>query len=117
MIVATRTLTIIRTTTYYQVGGYLAFIGLFCLEAGLALCSGKDIRGPLSWGTLLNKRDILLCTPCVVLGFLLSWVSRQFQHFSVLPGCMLAVPMAFYLGLLLSGLSMQARGPDGWGVR
>lgn len=39
-----------------QVGGYLAFIGLFCLEAALGLSSGRDIRGIETWGVLLNKR-------------------------------------------------------------
>ncbi|CAM9928961.1 unnamed protein product, partial [Choristocarpus tenellus] len=55
-------------------------------------------------------RDLLLCTPCVVLGLLLSWVSRRFEHYSVLPICMLVVPALFYLGLVVFGISMQARG-------
>ncbi|CAN0389954.1 unnamed protein product, partial [Laminaria digitata] len=38
------------------VGGYLAFIGLFCLEAGLALSTGQDIQGINTWGLLLNAR-------------------------------------------------------------
>lgn len=39
-----------------QVGGYLAFIGLFCLEAALGLSSGKDIQGVDTWGVLFNTR-------------------------------------------------------------
>lgn len=39
-----------------QVGGYLAFIGLFCLEAGLAIASSKDVQGINTWGKLLNQR-------------------------------------------------------------
>lgn len=39
-----------------QVGGYLAFIGLFCLEAALGLSSGKDIQGVDTWGLLLDTR-------------------------------------------------------------
>lgn len=41
---------------FVKVGGYLAFIGLFCLEAGLALSTGQDIQGFSTWGLLLNTR-------------------------------------------------------------
>ncbi|CBN78269.1 conserved unknown protein [Ectocarpus siliculosus] len=89
------------------VGGYLAFIGLFCLEASLGLSTGKDIRGLNTWGMLFNSRDLLLCLPCLVIGVLWSWVSRRYQHFAVLPLTMLAVPAVFYIALALSGESMQ----------
>ncbi|CAM9877180.1 unnamed protein product [Ectocarpus sp. 12 AP-2014] len=89
------------------VGGYLAFIGLFCLEASLGLSTGKDIRGLNTWGMLFNSRDLLLCLPCLVIGVLWSWVSRRYQHFAVLPLTMLAVPAVFYIALTLSGESMQ----------
>eukprot|EP00752_Nemacystus_decipiens_P005603 g5071.t1 len=89
------------------VGGYLAFIGLFCLEAALGLSSGKDIQGVGTWGVLLNSRGFLLCVPCLVIGVLWSWVSRRYQHFSVLPISMLAVPALFFVVLWLSGQSMQ----------
>ncbi|CAM9881498.1 unnamed protein product, partial [Ectocarpus fasciculatus] len=89
------------------VGGYLAFIGLFCLEAALGLSTGKDIRGLDTWGMLFNHRDLLLCLPCLVIGVLWSWVSRRYQHFAVLPLTMLAVPAVFYIALALSGESMQ----------
>ncbi|CAM9434688.1 unnamed protein product, partial [Sphacelaria rigidula] len=90
------------------VGGYLAFIGLFCLEAGLAIASGKDIQGLNTWGQLLNQRDIILCVPCVAFGVLWSWVGRRYQHFAVLPLTMLAVPIVFFVGLGMSGRDMQA---------
>lgn len=57
------------------------------------------------WG----QRDLLLCLPCLVIGVLWSWVSRRYQHFSVLPMSMLAVPAIFFVVLSLSGQSMQVR--------
>ncbi|CAM9273480.1 unnamed protein product, partial [Hapterophycus canaliculatus] len=89
------------------VGGYLAFIGLFCLEASLGLSTGRDIRGINTWGLLLNTRDLLLCLPCLVIGVLWSWVSRRYQHFAVLPLTMLAVPALFFVSLSFSGRSIQ----------
>lgn len=63
-----------------QVGGYLAFIGLFCLEAALGLSSGKDIRGVDTWGLLLNTR---YCIFVLFTLFLYSHVSRSPQVFCV----------------------------------
>lgn len=42
-----------------------------------------------------------------MIGVLWSWVSRRYQHFSVLPISMLAVPAVFFVLLWLSGQSMQ----------
>ena len=36
------------------VGGYLAFIGYFCVEAGVALCIGHTIMKPSDWTYLFN---------------------------------------------------------------
>ncbi|POM75251.1 Sulfate Permease (SulP) Family, partial [Phytophthora palmivora] len=44
------------------IGGYLAFIGIFCLYAGLALCTGlvvNDIESMIS--VFDNAHDVLLC--------------------------------------------------------
>ena len=37
------------------VGGYLAFIGIFCLEAGLSLMTGQQIDGVSTWGLLFKS--------------------------------------------------------------
>ena len=36
------------------VGGYLAFIGYFCLEAGVALCISHPIMKPSDWSYLFD---------------------------------------------------------------
>lgn len=56
---------------------------------------------------MLLRRDLLLCLPCLVIGVLWSWVSRRYQHFSVLPITMLVVPVLFFVALAVSGESMQ----------
>ncbi|CAN0507962.1 unnamed protein product, partial [Scytosiphon promiscuus] len=54
------------------VGGYLAFIGLFCLEAGLALSTGQDIQGINTWGLLLNARYVQYVPGTAVIGIILG---------------------------------------------
>ena len=47
------------------VGGYLAFIGLYCLEAGLSLMTGMQVRTPTepSHLYLLNRRTCTASRP------------------------------------------------------
>ena len=56
------------------VGGYLAFIGLYCLEAGLSLMSGVQVTSLLGfdflpqWEALLQPEALLSVMPGVVCG-------------------------------------------------
>ncbi|KAF4032973.1 Sulfate permease family [Phytophthora infestans] len=44
------------------IGGYLAFIGIFCFYAGLALCTGLVVNDMESMiGVFDNAHDVLLC--------------------------------------------------------
>lgn len=42
------------------IGGYLGFIGFFCVEAGLSLASGKVVNGIETWHNLMNDRSVVL---------------------------------------------------------
>ncbi len=48
------------------VGGYLAFIGAFCLGAGISLSTGVDLGGFLDIRNLLNTHVILLALPGLI---------------------------------------------------
>ena len=43
-----------------MIGGYLGFIGFFCVEAGLSLASGKVVNGMETWHNLMNDRSVVL---------------------------------------------------------
>lgn len=60
-----------------QVGGYLAFIGLFCLEAGLTIASGKDVEGINTWGALLNQRYHTSTEAVIRCGHPFVWCCRS----------------------------------------
>lgn len=97
------------------IGGYLAFIGYFCLEAGLSLSTGKQLSGLKTWGALLSSdRAIILCTPGVVAGGLLTYVSRTFKHFGALPLAIIFIPITFYLFLMVFGADLAAARDYGW---
>ena len=72
------------------VGGYLAFIGLYCLEAGLSLMSGVQVTSLLGfdflpqWEALLQPEALLSVMPGVVcgIGILLVLQARNPAQFS-----------------------------------
>ena len=48
------------------VAGYLAYVGYFCVAAGMSQGTRLEIRGPLTWfelATHLGVRYTLACTP------------------------------------------------------
>ncbi|KAJ8600854.1 hypothetical protein CTAYLR_008515 [Chrysophaeum taylorii] len=78
--------------------GYLAFIGLFCCEAGLTLCVGAPIEGPATWHRLWSpRRNLLLSFPAVASGLFLQQVSRRYgSNDLALPLAMIAIVLVFY---------------------
>ena len=80
------------------VGGYLAFIGLYCLEAGLSLMSGVQVTSLLGfdflpqWEALLQPEALLSVMPGVVcgIGILLVLQARNPAQFSAQLGAIIA---------------------------
>lgn len=105
------------------IGGYMAFIGMFCGEAGLSLMlpRGETIDGLLSvtkaysqWRFLLTLDSARHLLPGVVLGIALICIVTRFRHFLVLPGCMLAIPCGFYVVQTIGGWELEELRDDGW---
>ena len=105
------------------VGGYLAFIGLFCGEAGVALMTGLEISGPGSWHLLAeDPRAGRLMAPGLVLGAALyalqsKAVARRLPARArtlALPAALLLILVGFYAALALGGVSLAQARADGW---
>ncbi|EQC26637.1 hypothetical protein SDRG_15577 [Saprolegnia diclina VS20] len=96
------------------VGGYFAFIGFFCLQAGLSMMSGHEISNLLDWGELANTKAVILCLPGLAAGVFLFVVTQRVKHFAVLPTCMFTIVSLFYFGMLVSGSSFEDARHYGW---
>lgn len=96
------------------VGGYLAFIGYFCLEAGVALCISHPIMKPSDWGYLFDDKSLLLATPGIIAGMFLTLVSRKCSNDAILPISMVAIPLAFYVLMFISGNTIEDARDGGW---
>jgi len=96
------------------VGGYLAFIGYFCLEAGVALCISHPIMKPSDWGHLFDKRSLLLAIPGIIAGIFLTLVSRKCTNEAILPISMVAIPLAFYGLMFFCSYTIEDVREGGW---
>lgn len=95
-------------------GGYLAFIGYFCLEAGVALCISDTIMKPSDWGLLFEERNLVLAVPGIIAGIALTAVARKCQDEAMLPISMVVIPVIFYVVLFFCGWSISEAREDGW---
>ena len=105
------------------IGGYMAFIGLFCGEAGLSLMlpTGETIDGLFNVSRMVEQWTLLLTVdaaghilPGVLLGLGLYWVVTTYRHYLVLPSAMLAIPLGFYCVVGIGGWSMTELRQEGW---
>ena len=96
------------------VGGYLAFIGYFCVEAGIALSISEPMIGFRGWSYLFNRKSLVLAFPGIVASVALVWVSRNAKNEAMLPAIMSLFPILFYLVLYLADASVDDARNYGW---
>ena len=110
-----------RLASYIQmlptpvVGGYLAFIGFFCGQAGLALMANVQVDGLVDWPKFVSSRETILhLLPGMLGGIVIYVLINRIGHMFVLPGCILSLLGVFYAVLALTGTSVQEAQQRGW---
>lgn len=58
------------------VGGYLAFVGFFCLAAGVSIASGVQLPTLASWQGLLTADALLKLAPALAFVLLIILVTH-----------------------------------------
>lgn len=96
------------------VGGYLAFIGYFCVMAGVALCIDKAMVELSDWAYLLQPNLLILAIPGLLAGMLILLVSRYSTNDAALPLVMVALPVGFFVGVYVTGFGMEPAREEGW---
>lgn len=97
-----------------MIGGYLAFIGFFCGQAGLAMMAHVTVDGPQNWNRFCNLHSIVLLTPGLIGGIVIYMLLRTFRSPYVLPCCMTGLLIAFYSIMLLMGANFHDAREFGW---
>jgi SulP family sulfate permease len=106
--------TVIQYLPMPVIGGYLAFIGFFCGQAGLAMMAGVQVTSILDWGQFCSARALILLAPGVVFGVTTYLLLCRVRSPYVLPCCMVGILTLFFATLLLSGASLQDARDYGW---
>ena len=92
------------------VGGYLAFIGYFCVIAGIGLCISENmVDGDFlsNMELLLDEQNIMLALAGMVSGFVMMIVARNATHDAVLPCTMVVIPGIFYMILYVNSYNLK----------
>lgn len=96
------------------VGGYLAFIGFFCGQSGLALMANVQVAGIFEWKKFLQPDALLHLLPGLLFGFIIYILVKTIRHMAVLPVCIASLIVAFYVVLFLTSSSIQEARENGW---
>ena len=96
------------------VGGYLAFIGYFCCQAGVALCISTPLITLGDWKYMLEPSNLLLASPGLIAGLILTFTSRKASHSAILPLTMIAIPALFYVLIYATGMGLEGAREAGW---
>lgn len=96
------------------VGGYLGYVGYFCLAAGVALACGVEVDSFSSWANLFAKDPAIKFVPTVAATAAMYLTMNYVSHPLALPAVLLAIPLGFHAVLLATRTSLQQAADLGW---
>eukprot|EP01025_Chloroclados_australasicus_P026602 TRINITY_DN2642_c0_g2_i1.p1 TRINITY_DN2642_c0_g2~~TRINITY_DN2642_c0_g2_i1.p1 ORF type:complete len:900 (-),score=76.19 TRINITY_DN2642_c0_g2_i1:308-3007(-) len=97
------------------VGGYLGYVGYFCVVAGVSLASGINFVGFQSWIGIFNLDNIVKLIPTIGSALLCFFVSRKIRSNIALPLLLILLPILFYLVVLIvPRLDLSIAEKNGW---
>jgi MFS superfamily sulfate permease-like transporter/CRP-like cAMP-binding protein len=101
------------------VGGYLAFIGYFCLLSGINLCTGVIFNASISDGPSFlqlfqSPKLLVLSIPGIIGGVILLFVSTRSKKVASLPIAIVSLPGIFYITMLIFQFTFNDVRNGGW---
>jgi len=98
------------------VGGYLGYIGYFCLAAGASLGTGLTIDGFGTWLQVLVWDPMLWAKLSLSIAFalFLFYVAYNIEHVAALPSVLVVTPILFFVVMWVSGMSLDEARDQGW---
>eukprot|EP00559_Dactyliosolen_fragilissimus_P004110 CAMPEP_0184862336 /NCGR_PEP_ID=MMETSP0580-20130426/6807_1 /TAXON_ID=1118495 /ORGANISM="Dactyliosolen fragilissimus" /LENGTH=736 /DNA_ID=CAMNT_0027360151 /DNA_START=145 /DNA_END=2351 /DNA_ORIENTATION=+ len=96
------------------VGGYLAFIGFFCGQNGLAMMAKVHVKSVLEWNKFFQPESFTLLLPGLLGGITIFCLVKKLKHMAVLPSLIIAMILTFYAVLKLNGISLEEARNGGW---
>jgi SulP family sulfate permease len=104
---------LVRFIPYPVIGGFLAGSGWLLAQGSLSVM----IDGPVAvrdLHALGGSSALIRWIPGVAFGITLTFATRRFRHFLVLPGILAAGIAVFYAGVIVSGIGVAEASARGW---
>ncbi|DBA74396.1 hypothetical protein WJX77_006646 [Trebouxia sp. C0004] len=120
LIILTGTLKLASLVQYVPlpvVGGYLGYVGYFCLASGVSLASGVNVDSPQTWLQLMQWDPAVKLAPAVVSTLLLMLVMSRFRSPWALPAVLIFIPGVFFVVLACLHKSLAQAQDGGWVAR
>jgi SulP family sulfate permease len=95
-------------------GGYLGFVGYFCIASGVGLGASAEIDSLGSWARLLHANQLAKLAPTLASTLLMVVTLERFDHPLALPAVLLALVAVFHLALAVAGVPLAAAEAAGW---
>ncbi|KAG1670994.1 hypothetical protein FOA52_014384 [Chlamydomonas sp. UWO 241] len=96
------------------VGGYLGYVGYFCVAGGAALAAGVEINTVTSWVHILNAQALTRLAPLALSVAMLMLTMEHATHPLALPCVLALIPALFYVVLFACGLTLADAQDAGW---
>jgi sulfate permease, SulP family len=106
--------TAVLVVIMFKPTGYLAFIGYFCVQAGVALCISQPLITFSDWAYLFSMESLGLAIPGLLAGLLLTWISRTATNDIILPLFMVGIPALFYAIVYGTGAGLEGARKGHW---
>lgn len=97
---------VVRYMPYPVIGGFLAATGYFLTTGALGMTIGENIS-LWSAGALFEPGNPVKWAPWLLAGLLFCVATNRIRHGIVLPACILAAAVCFYLALWLTGIGID----------
>ncbi len=104
---------VLQIVPYPVIGGFMAGTGLLLVRGSFQVMAGLDLSLE-TLPALFEPSHASLWAVGAFGGVALLLATRRWQHFSVVPVCLLASIAIFYAGLLASGAPLEAARAAGW---
>lgn len=95
-------------------GGYLAFVGYFCIASGVGLGVSVEIGTVASWAGLFHRLPLIKLAPTLAACAAMVVTLERSQHPLALPSVLVALVAVFHAVLYVSGVSLATAQESGW---
>lgn len=113
---AVRLASLVQYVPLPVIGGYLAFVGLFCVTAGLSLAAGVhvDAGDPFTWTAIVGYDPLIRLAPALLLVMLITIVQKRYSNPLALPALLAACPLVFLAIVYALGYTLDDARNAGW---